>query len=236
MESLYPKSFVQVLAGVLAILAIVLVILSLFPRIRNHSTRLFAITIVASLTLFANHWATYFAGVFIIATAVTELEFLQNLAAIIRGFKPYFEHKTALATQGKIHPSEAIPLSPPPTIQVDPLSSIHGHHAEKPKLRTAFEYKILQTLWTKQVSKFPDFSKVFTFRINANSPEFIEYHKASTELIKENLISETVDGQAHLTSVGWEYCKEHYEDFPPDQWWPSDSMNEENLRKVLGKT
>jgi hypothetical protein len=49
---------------------------------------------VISLALFANHWTTYFAALFIVATSVTELEFLQNLAAIIRGDRAYFEYKT----------------------------------------------------------------------------------------------------------------------------------------------
>jgi hypothetical protein len=52
--------------------------------------------------LFSNHWSTYFAGLFIIATAVTELEFLQNLAAIIRGNKDYFDYKKeSLSTEEK---------------------------------------------------------------------------------------------------------------------------------------
>ena len=96
------------------------------------------------------------------------------------------------------------------------------------------EYKILNTLWTKQVNKFPDFSKVFTFRINTNSPEYIEYREASSKLMGEKLISETDFGQIHITQAGFEYCKEHYREFPPDQWWPNETINEENLIIVIG--
>ncbi|BDW94847.1 hypothetical protein MACH10_05320 [Thalassospira tepidiphila] len=49
--------------------------------------------VVVSLALFSSHWVTYFAAIFIVATAVTELEFLQNLAAIIRKDENYFNYK-----------------------------------------------------------------------------------------------------------------------------------------------
>lgn len=75
------------------VFALILVLTSLIPCIRSHATRLLAILLVVSLALFSNHWATYFAALFIVATAVTELEFLQNLAAILRGNKEYFQYK-----------------------------------------------------------------------------------------------------------------------------------------------
>ena len=55
--------------------------------------RVSAILFVVSLSLFANNGYCYFAAIFIIATAVTQLDFLQNLAAIIRGSKEYFDYK-----------------------------------------------------------------------------------------------------------------------------------------------
>lgn len=63
------------------------------PVYRAHTTKLFVLLFVVSLALFADHVATYFAALFIVATSVTELEFLQNLAAIIRGDRAYFEYK-----------------------------------------------------------------------------------------------------------------------------------------------
>lgn len=73
--------------------AVIFLMTSLIPCIRSHSTRLLALLLVVGLALFSNHPATYFAALFIVATAVTELEFLQNLAAIIRGNKEYFQYK-----------------------------------------------------------------------------------------------------------------------------------------------
>jgi hypothetical protein len=93
MTTLLPSSFPELLAGLIALAAVSLAIASLRSRLRNHATRMFAILFAASIALFSNHWTTYFAALFIVATAVTELEFLQNLAAIIRGNKPYFDYK-----------------------------------------------------------------------------------------------------------------------------------------------
>ncbi|CAG1065757.1 hypothetical protein BAC1_01346 [uncultured bacterium] len=93
MEYFVPNSFIETLAGLIICLALVLGFVSLIPVLRSHAIRLLALFVVAALSLFSNHWSTYFAGIFIIATAVTELEFLQNLAAIIRGNKDYFDYK-----------------------------------------------------------------------------------------------------------------------------------------------
>jgi len=56
--------------------------------------RFSSIILVASLALCANNSWVYFAAIFIIATGITKLEFLLNLAAIIRGGEgatKYFE-------------------------------------------------------------------------------------------------------------------------------------------------
>jgi len=92
-SQLIPNSFGEALGGGVIAIALLFVFISLISGVRGHSTRLLALLLVASLALFSNHWATYFAALFIVATAVTELEFLQNLAAIIRGNKEYFQYK-----------------------------------------------------------------------------------------------------------------------------------------------
>ena len=88
-----PDSFLELLG------ALCLAICSLFEKIRGHATRILAILLVLAMALFADHGAMYFAAVFIVATAVTEIEFLQTLAAIIRGSEPYFRYKAELLTQ-----------------------------------------------------------------------------------------------------------------------------------------
>lgn len=58
--------------------------------------------LLVGLALFANHPAVYFATIFIVATAVTQLEFLQNLAAIIRGSKEYFDYQKEFRSQREV--------------------------------------------------------------------------------------------------------------------------------------
>lgn len=105
----------------------------------------------------------------------------------------------------------------------------------QPSLRSPTEYKILNTLWTKQVNHAPKFDGVWTFRINYVSPEFADYHIASSKLIGEGLVGETGSGQIHLTASGYDYCKKHFKEFPPEQWWPEDKIEQDKLQIVLGK-
>jgi hypothetical protein len=104
---------------------------------------------------------------------------------------------------------------------------------ERPPKRSDMEYKILNTLWTKQVNKFPEFSTLFTFVIFQNTPEYYQFREAGSKLIGEGLIGETQDGQYYLTHTGWDWCKDNYHGFPSDQWWPDVTINSENLKKVL---
>ncbi len=99
MEHLQPDSFINFIGSALLLLSCVLAFLSLIPKLNTASLRLFAILALAGLSLFSNHWTTYFAAIFIIATAVTELEFLHVLAAIIRGDKNYFDFRREYLTK-----------------------------------------------------------------------------------------------------------------------------------------
>lgn len=103
MEKYFPASFSEVLAGTLVLFALISAGLSLIPCLRAHTLRLLAIFFVTALALFSNNVSTYFVAIFVIATAVTELEFLQNLAAIVRGNKEYFDYKKeALSKERKL--------------------------------------------------------------------------------------------------------------------------------------
>ena len=97
------------------------------------------------------------------------------------------------------------------------------------------EYMILITLWTKQVNKWPDLSMYFTFTMNFVAPsERQAFREAGAKLVGEGLIAESDNGQYLLTIEGFDYCKKHYKEFPPEQWWPEESINLENLKKVVG--
>ncbi|WP_444888328.1 hypothetical protein [Microbulbifer sp. JMSA008] len=83
----------EILAVLCFVAAVVFALISMKKDGREHFLRVCALFLVGVVTLFANSPYTYFASVFIIATAVTQLEFLQNLAAIIRGSKEYFDYQ-----------------------------------------------------------------------------------------------------------------------------------------------
>ncbi|MCR9801389.1 hypothetical protein NB592_21310 [Vibrio parahaemolyticus] len=88
-----PDSYISLIGTVTLLVSIFCLFITFIEKLRNHATKLFSIMLVASLSFFSSHWTTYFAAIFIVATAVTELEFLQNLAAIIRKDENYFKYK-----------------------------------------------------------------------------------------------------------------------------------------------
>jgi len=92
LEELLPETIFQAVGTLSLSWAVLFACLSFKSSLRSHTTRLAAMFTILGVALFANHWTGYFATIFIVATAVSELEFLQNLAAIIRGSKEYFEY------------------------------------------------------------------------------------------------------------------------------------------------
>jgi len=93
LEIIKPVTYENLIGTLLICVSIICLFTSFFEIHKKHATKLFSILIVTSLALFSSYWATYFAAIFIVATAVTELEFLQTLAAIIRKDKNYFDFK-----------------------------------------------------------------------------------------------------------------------------------------------
>lgn len=103
LEVIKPDTYPNLIGTLLICVSIVCLFTSFFEIHKKHATKVFSILIVASLALFSSYWATYFAAIFIVATAVTELEFLQTLAAIIRKDKNYFDfRKEALSKEDNI--------------------------------------------------------------------------------------------------------------------------------------
>lgn len=86
-----PESFLELVASILLAISFSLSLLSII--LGERVFRMFVIALVGTLALYADHAAVYFAAIFIVATAVTELEFLEKLAAIIRGNKDYFDYQ-----------------------------------------------------------------------------------------------------------------------------------------------
>lgn len=103
------------------------------------------------------------------------------------------------------------------------------------KEKTAIELKILNTLWNRQVLKFPDLNTFFSFRLNVPTQEFLEFREAGNRLMGEGLISETEIGHFILTDKGLRYCANHYKEFPADMWFKYIPLDQTNLEKVLKK-
>jgi len=93
LEFIRPDTYPNLIGTILLSVSIICLFISFKESQKRHATKLFSIMIVVALALFSSYWATYFAAIFIVATAVTELEFLQTLAAIIRKDKNYFDYK-----------------------------------------------------------------------------------------------------------------------------------------------
>jgi len=74
---------------------------------KDHALRLTGLFALSAIALFSNNVWCYFAAVFIVATAVTQLEFLQNLAAIIRGSKEFFDYQKEFLTLKEVEESTA---------------------------------------------------------------------------------------------------------------------------------
>ncbi|NMZ26032.1 hypothetical protein HBO40_00255 [Pseudomonas protegens] len=127
MDDFLPTNFFQAVGGGLAIVAVGSALLSLCPCLRVHTLKLLAIFLVTSLALFANHVSTYFVAIFVIATAVTEIEFLQNLAAIIRGNKEYFEYK-----KGQLSPQDKLERIKKEVGQAEAIAASAADSANQP--------------------------------------------------------------------------------------------------------
>ncbi|MEQ9423663.1 MAG: hypothetical protein RJQ09_04540 [Cyclobacteriaceae bacterium] len=97
------ESITQLLAIFTFLFGLIFFFFSLQEDKREHSLRIGSVLILTTIALVANDMWTYFATVFIIATAVTKLDFLQNLAAIIRGDNEhYFGYKIRTLTQEEV--------------------------------------------------------------------------------------------------------------------------------------
>ena len=114
---------------------------------------------------------------------------------------------------------------------------IRPEDAEPNRKRSQIEYKILKTLWTKQVNRFPDYySGLWTFQIAPHSPIYPEYREAGNKLIGEGFVRENDNAHIHLTHPGFEYCKEHHKDrefLTSDEWWPNETIKEDKLAQAL---
>lgn len=102
-----------------------------------------------------------------------------------------------------------------------------------PGRRDATEYKILNTLWVKQVNKFPELVERFSMKIVFPvGRRLSEYSAAVAALHREGLIGVRPDKYVYLTDEGLQYCNEHYQEFPTDLWFGPIELDEQRLAEA----
>jgi len=107
MQNILPESFRELFSALLFVIGIIFSFISFNNKNSTHSLRLTGLFLLSALSLFANNAWCYFASVFIVATAVTQLEFLQNLAAIMRGSKEFFDYQKEFLSRKEIEEAVA---------------------------------------------------------------------------------------------------------------------------------
>lgn len=199
-----------------SLVVIITTIFTLSKRCRDAAVKITAIFLISIVALIANDITVYIVSLFIIATLFTDRKYLLTLMAIIRGDRNWLDYQKLIVQSD---------------IVKAPLKS------EKERVRSGMEFKILNTLWTKQVNYYPDYSKLWGFRINSIAPEYLDFREAVSKLIGEGLVSESEQGQHFLTKRGIKYCAKEYKKFPnpENQYWPDEKIKTENIKTAVKK-
>jgi len=95
--------------------------------------------------------------------------------------------------------------------------------------------KLLNTLWTKQVNRYPEMDFAFSFGYLGESSLAENFHRTGRSLLNDNLVGVTSDNQYYLTLKGLLYCKENYEKFPKELWGEQEKLDERKLEIVFKK-
>lgn len=119
-----PASFLDAIAGGLVFAAVAMALLSL---LKPGALKLSGMTFVAGLALASANWFNYFAAIFIVATAITELSFLEKLAAIMRGSKEYFDYQKETLTVAEVKQRA---VSDSPEESLEPTEEVTEQEAE----------------------------------------------------------------------------------------------------------
>lgn len=141
--NLLPKSFIEAIAGVFALSGVLCSAISLFPKSRNHLLKIFVYMTIASLAMFANDTLTFFLAITLIAAAVIEVEFIQNIVAIIRGGDSYFKFRAELMNKFDVEDKTTKEQNE----QIKPLTQNEESTKRATSIRQIMEYE------TKAISK-----------------------------------------------------------------------------------
>jgi hypothetical protein len=89
----------KLIASLFAIVGLITGIILMFKSDRKLVTQLLGAILVVSISFSAHNAAVYTISVFVIATLVTELQFLEKIAALIWNRKEYWEYLTGSASK-----------------------------------------------------------------------------------------------------------------------------------------
>jgi hypothetical protein len=90
--------FPWVLTFGFAALGVVMLVICVFLKRTDLAVKLTGTSLVLALAFASGSALTYAIGMFVVATLVTELEFLEKIAAIFWRSEPYFRYRLAIAT------------------------------------------------------------------------------------------------------------------------------------------
>ncbi len=92
-----------VMAIAFAIAALLCSMIWIFwPRAHLSSVKLLGSLMVLAMSFASNHWAVYALAIFIVATLVTELDFLEKLAALFWNRDKYWDYRASKATPAEV--------------------------------------------------------------------------------------------------------------------------------------
>ena len=84
---------------VLTVLGSMIIVLTVWNKLKDFLLKLVGIFFVIGLALFSDNTSCYFLAILVVATIVTDLGFLQNIAAIIRNSDSYFTYLSSQSSK-----------------------------------------------------------------------------------------------------------------------------------------
>lgn len=129
------------LTEILIIAGLLAAVISFFKSVRQHAIKLFVVMFITALAIYSNNWAVYFISVIIIATLITELDFLQNIVAIIRDNKYYFKYRKTIVGKEELESKDKI------------IKSVMVHNSANSEGLNRNEIYILEQLALEHIEK-----------------------------------------------------------------------------------
>jgi hypothetical protein len=182
-----PETFFQLSGAVTGVVGLALAIVAAFGV--RLVIRLAAMLLVVTLAVYSNNAWNYFAAIFIIASAVTELEFLERLAAIIRGSKEYFDYAKSQVPIDEVRAKVAAEAEAAENLAATP-DETHSASQEQQQPNYPAEHRILKPAGD---------ASTLGFAIEQLALSFLERRLGAS--IQRNMRFSTPDAQVEFDGV-----------------------------------